>query len=52
MDNIYIFDAEGISISIIEKNEKAAYKILAANVISPEKFTKESEFSVDDLTID
>lgn len=52
MDRIFIYDYNGISVSVVAKTEAAAYKILKENVISPELFTKESDFSLEDLTID
>lgn len=50
--NIYIYDNMEISISITAKNEKEANKLLKENVINPSAFVKESEFDVEDLTID
>ena len=52
MTDIFIFDNEEISISIVEKTEKAAKAILAKYVKDPSLFKKEAKLDFEEEYID
>jgi len=49
---LYIYDNEEMSISIMAKDEKTAKAILKNNVINPSLFTKETEVDIETIEFD
>jgi len=48
-ENLFIYDNEQLSISIIAKDQKTADRILKENVINPGAFTQEESMELDNL---